>query len=172
MGHPDDSSEVLLPLRIGAAACRALGLSPDSHNARHRRLGPGLRPIGGLRHALSRRRRLSLFPDPGQGARTWPSCSVSSSSSPALPRTPMVARFAHLGGMVTGYVYIRWWWVIKIKRGLGAACRKICPGGPAAFAERSSRAKSGGLPRARPFGHDGRGRPHPRQDPGPAALSP
>lgn len=33
--------------------------------------------------------------------------------------TPGVARFAHLGGMVTGYVYIRWWWVIKVKaRGL------------------------------------------------------
>ncbi len=29
--------------------------------------------------------------------------------------TPMVARFAHLGGMATGYVYIRWWWEIKIK---------------------------------------------------------
>ncbi|MDO8756610.1 MAG: rhomboid family intramembrane serine protease, partial [Elusimicrobiota bacterium] len=26
-----------------------------------------------------------------------------------------VARFAHLGGMVTGYLYIRWWWVAKIQ---------------------------------------------------------
>lgn len=29
--------------------------------------------------------------------------------------TPGVARFAHFGGMVTGYVYIRWWWVWKLK---------------------------------------------------------
>jgi membrane associated rhomboid family serine protease len=28
---------------------------------------------------------------------------------------PGIARFAHLGGMVTGYIYIRWWWVIKLK---------------------------------------------------------
>lgn len=29
--------------------------------------------------------------------------------------TPGIARFAHLGGMVTGYLYIRWWWVAKIQ---------------------------------------------------------
>jgi membrane associated rhomboid family serine protease len=29
--------------------------------------------------------------------------------------TPGVARFAHLGGMVTGYLYIRWWWVAKVQ---------------------------------------------------------
>lgn len=29
--------------------------------------------------------------------------------------TPGVARFAHLGGMVIGYLYIRWWWVVKIR---------------------------------------------------------
>jgi len=29
--------------------------------------------------------------------------------------TPGVARFAHLGGMATGYLYIRWWWVWKLK---------------------------------------------------------
>jgi len=29
--------------------------------------------------------------------------------------SPGVARFAHLGGMVTGYFYIRWWWVVKIQ---------------------------------------------------------
>ena len=28
---------------------------------------------------------------------------------------PGVARFAHLGGMVTGYLYIRWWWVVKLR---------------------------------------------------------
>lgn len=29
--------------------------------------------------------------------------------------TPGVARFAHLGGMITGYIYIRWWWLIKMR---------------------------------------------------------
>ncbi|OGR86965.1 MAG: hypothetical protein A3J74_00835 [Elusimicrobia bacterium RIFCSPHIGHO2_02_FULL_57_9] len=29
--------------------------------------------------------------------------------------TPGIARFAHLGGMITGYFYIRWWGVVKIK---------------------------------------------------------
>jgi membrane associated rhomboid family serine protease len=35
--------------------------------------------------------------------------------SGATGSNPGVARFAHLGGMVTGYVYIRWWWVIKLR---------------------------------------------------------
>lgn len=29
--------------------------------------------------------------------------------------SPGVAHFAHLGGMLTGYVYLRWWWLFKIK---------------------------------------------------------
>lgn len=33
----------------------------------------------------------------------------------ATSATPGVARFAHLGGMVTGYLYIRWWNTLKIK---------------------------------------------------------
>jgi membrane associated rhomboid family serine protease len=33
----------------------------------------------------------------------------------AAGSTPGVARFAHLGGMLTGYLYIRWWWVAKIQ---------------------------------------------------------
>ncbi len=33
----------------------------------------------------------------------------------ATGSTPGVARFAHLGGMLTGYFYIRWWWVTKIQ---------------------------------------------------------
>lgn len=32
----------------------------------------------------------------------------------ATAATPGIARFAHLGGMVTGYLYIRWWWVARI----------------------------------------------------------
>ncbi len=33
----------------------------------------------------------------------------------ATNATPGIARFAHLGGMITGYLYLRWWWVLKIK---------------------------------------------------------
>ena len=33
----------------------------------------------------------------------------------ATGSTPGVARFAHLGGMLTGYFYIRWWWAAKIQ---------------------------------------------------------
>lgn len=33
----------------------------------------------------------------------------------ATGATPGIARFAHLGGMVTGYAYLRWWWVLKIR---------------------------------------------------------
>jgi hypothetical protein len=29
--------------------------------------------------------------------------------------SPTVARFAHLAGMVIGFVYIKWWWTIKLK---------------------------------------------------------
>jgi hypothetical protein len=29
--------------------------------------------------------------------------------------SPGIARFAHLGGMVTGYLYIRWWWIAKVQ---------------------------------------------------------
>jgi membrane associated rhomboid family serine protease len=35
--------------------------------------------------------------------------------SGATGSTPGVARFAHLGGMITGYFYIRWWWVAKLR---------------------------------------------------------
>jgi membrane associated rhomboid family serine protease len=33
----------------------------------------------------------------------------------ATGATPGIARFAHLGGMITGYVYIRWWWTLKVQ---------------------------------------------------------
>ena len=29
--------------------------------------------------------------------------------------TPGIASFAHLGGMATGYLYIRWWWAAKLQ---------------------------------------------------------
>lgn len=44
--------------------------------------------------------------------------------------TPGVARFAHLGGMLTGYLYIRWWWVVKIKA--RAAWHRLSEGAAAA----------------------------------------
>jgi membrane associated rhomboid family serine protease len=44
--------------------------------------------------------------------------------------TPGVARFAHLGGMLTGYLYIRWWWVVKIKA--RALFRRVSEGAAAA----------------------------------------
>lgn len=44
----------------------------------------------------------------------------------ASSATPGVARFAHLGGMVTGYLYIRWWWVWKLK--LKTAFRNLISG--------------------------------------------
>ena len=33
----------------------------------------------------------------------------------ATNSTPGVARFAHLAGMLIGYLYIRWWWIAKIR---------------------------------------------------------
>ncbi|MBI4249690.1 MAG: rhomboid family intramembrane serine protease [Elusimicrobia bacterium] len=32
----------------------------------------------------------------------------------SIPSSPGIARFAHLGGMITGFVYLRWWWKAKI----------------------------------------------------------
>jgi len=46
----------------------------------------------------------------------------------ATNATPGVARFAHLGGMLVGYVYLRWWWVLKMKAtalGRGIAERRV-----------------------------------------------
>lgn len=54
-------------------------------------------------------------------------------------RTPGVARFAHLGGMVIGYLYIRWWWIFKIK--LKGLWYEIAPRGMS----------SGGRPRGGPL---------------------
>ncbi len=42
--------------------------------------------------------------------------------------TPGVARFAHLGGMLTGYLYIRWWWVAQIQ--LKAFWRRVTSSAP------------------------------------------
>lgn len=43
---------------------------------------------------------------------------------------PGIARFAHLGGMVTGYLYIRWWWVAKLRA--KSAYARFVSGGQAA----------------------------------------
>jgi membrane associated rhomboid family serine protease len=64
----------------------------------------------------------------------------------AAGATPGVARFAHLGGMITGYFYIRWWWVWKLhlkSMFKGALERDVetVPVRPAPVARRSSREK-------------------------------
>ncbi len=47
----------------------------------------------------------------------------------ATNATPGIARFAHLGGMITGYIYLRWWWVLKIR--VKALWRDVSSGGGA-----------------------------------------
>ncbi|MBI5881687.1 MAG: rhomboid family intramembrane serine protease [Elusimicrobia bacterium] len=42
-------------------------------------------------------------------------CGVIELFSAATESGSGIARFAHLGGLVTGYLYIRWWWVLKIR---------------------------------------------------------
>ena len=46
-----------------------------------------------------------------------------------------IARFAHLTGMVIGYVYIRWWWVLKLR--LQSASGGMIPESPARPARRA-----------------------------------
>ncbi|MHB2025469.1 MAG: rhomboid family intramembrane serine protease [Elusimicrobiota bacterium] len=38
----------------------------------------------------------------------------------ATGSTPGIANFAHLGGMATGYLYLRWWWLFKLRIKAGA----------------------------------------------------
>lgn len=64
----------------------------------------------------------------------------------AADSTPTVARFAHLGGMVTGFVYIRWWWTIKIKlKGWAGDLLEKAP-----QPRLPSRRRSGGVPEEPP----------------------
>lgn len=39
----------------------------------------------------------------------------------AADATPGVARVAHLSGMAIGYLYIRWWWILKLRAKAGLA---------------------------------------------------
>ena len=49
----------------------------------------------------------------------------------ATHATPGVARFAHLGGMVIGYLYIRWWWIAKIRlKGLWGELTRVGAAAP------------------------------------------
>ena len=38
-----------------------------------------------------------------------------------------MARYAHLGGMVIGYLYIRWWWILSMR--VKALWRDMTQGG-------------------------------------------
>ncbi|MBI5203251.1 MAG: rhomboid family intramembrane serine protease [Elusimicrobia bacterium] len=70
----------------------------------------------------------------------------------ATNATPGVARFAHLAGMGIGYLYIRWWWIAKIRvKGLwgeltktGGAARERSP-------RRSSRKAEAAAPASDPM---------------------
>ncbi len=42
-------------------------------------------------------------------------CGVVEFVAMATDATPGVARFAHLAGMIIAYVYIRWWWVLRLR---------------------------------------------------------
>ncbi|MBI4676811.1 MAG: rhomboid family intramembrane serine protease [Elusimicrobia bacterium] len=69
-------------------------------------------------------------------------CGVIELFSAAAESGSGVARFAHLGGLATGYLYIRWWWLLKIRAKAwfkGAASRP-----PAAAARRGARASGAG----------------------------
>lgn len=68
--------------------------------------------------------------------------------SGATSATPGIARFAHLGGMVTGYFYIRWWWVLKIK--VKAAMRGLISGAEIPRAARYRPVIQAGLPGGEP----------------------
>ncbi|MBI4372078.1 MAG: rhomboid family intramembrane serine protease [Elusimicrobia bacterium] len=62
--------------------------------------------------------------------------------------TPGIARFAHLGGMVTGYLYIRWWWVWKLK--LTSAVSGLAASRGPASKPASRRAARSAAPRSAP----------------------
>jgi len=63
--------------------------------------------------------------------------------------SPTVARFAHLGGMVIGYLYIRWWWIAKlrVKAFLGGLKSERAPRGESS-ASRSLPAYKAGVERS------------------------
>jgi membrane associated rhomboid family serine protease len=52
--------------------------------------------------------------------------------------SPTVARFAHLAGMVIGFVYIKWWWAIKVKT-VGAIKSWVKPAREAALEDEPRR---------------------------------
>lgn len=56
----------------------------------------------------------------------------------AANTSPGVARFAHLGGLLVGYVYLRWWWVLKSK---AASLGRDIAEGRVAAAERTRPAR-------------------------------
>ncbi|MFA6316055.1 MAG: rhomboid family intramembrane serine protease [Elusimicrobiota bacterium] len=65
-------------------------------------------------------------------------CGVIELFAAATESGSGVARFAHLGGLLTGYLYIRWWWVLKIRA--KAWAQAAVPKAPAAPGRRPPRA--------------------------------
>ena len=49
--------------------------------------------------------------------------------------SPGISRAAHIGGMITGWVYLRWWWLIKLR--LSAALKEAASPEPDAPRRRS-----------------------------------
>jgi len=69
-------------------------------------------------------------------------CGVGEFFAMATDGNQGVARFAHLGGMAIGYLYIRWWWELKLQ--MKSALGRLAPGEAAARPRRQIR------PRAEP----------------------
>ncbi len=70
----------------------------------------------------------------------------------ATNATPGVARFAHLAGMGIGYLYIRWWWIAKIRvTGLWSEMMKTGSSGSGRSGRRTSRRSESAAPPADPM---------------------
>ena len=61
-------------------------------------------------------------------------CGVIEFVAMATDATPGVARFAHLAGMIIGYLYIRWWWGLKLR--IRSAFQRSVPRAPQSRANR------------------------------------
>ena len=69
----------------------------------------------------------------------------------ATNATPGVARFAHLAGMLIGYLYIRWWWIARVRlkglaSGLAGGIGRIAHPPPARRPGRAARTQPSSEP--------------------------